>query len=497
MRKVAFVIGIEEYLDKNINSVGFAQNDVLEIVDTLKRIGLAEDEITTLVSKGATKTVINSKLNRLISSLTEEDIIYFYYAGHGFSKDNINYITCYDTLLDDSVKTSIALQDIIKQFKESTNKKSILFIDSCSSGLPLDTSSRGLYSHLSEEELSKFLFDAEGCICFSACKDDEESHSHQSIKHGIWSFHVIQALSGNAPTALENGNIITPASLQNYLSIEVPLTLRRLKIPGYIQTPWMNGALSRDMLIADVGHIVNEKKQKKAPIVRQLKNAIISSVKIESVRSLSGFVKGSHKVPNEANGATQRFIENISKNEIKDIVNDIHNGLRKYLKYKRRDIEVSLDMGNASISAPHFEYHVEVTIDQDDPSKVTFHEFIQNISDGYIILSDAFNSAFEHGFNSIKFFFQDNISIKDTIDSLEEIDDSKFELKYDASYTKIEINIDGYNADIIIESDKLVISVIRPVAPKILLPIIEDGLKHINSKEQLKMLPLIGEDDGT
>lgn len=497
MRRVAFIVGVQDYLDKTIDSVVYAENDVNEISKALVRLGLAPRDITTLVSAQATKTVIDSRLSKTIKSLSKDDVFYLYYAGHGFAENNTNYITCHDTQLNDLANTSIPLQDILTQLKESDVKQSVIFIDACESGLPIDTSIRRMYSHMSEEELEEFLAKAEGTICFSACKADEGSYSHPKIKHGVWSYHVIQALSGDAPEALVNRKTITPASLQNYLSKQVPLTLRTLKSSMDTQTPWMCGAMSRDLLIADVGDILEARQSKKAPLANQLKKGTISNMYVESVRSLSGFRKGSHSVPNQASGATQSFVEDISEVEIREALDTVHAGIRKHLKYKRSDLKVSYASGSASIIGPHFNYHVEVTINEDDPSKVTFHEFIENISDGQIIMSDQFDSAFNSGFNSVDFVFEDEIDIAGIIDKLEDSEDSSCSLDYDSTLTMLKVSIEGFPAEIVIEPDRLRIVVQRPVAPRKLLPLVEEGLKQVTSRESFALLPLIDEEETT
>jgi hypothetical protein len=497
MRRVAFIVGIQDYLDKTIGSVDFAENDVIGIANALVQLGLAASDITTLVSGQATKTVIESRLGKIIKSLSKDDVFYLYYAGHGFAENNTNYITCHDTQLNDMANTSIPLHDILRQLKESEIKQSVIFIDACESGLPLDSSMRRMYSGMSEEELDEFLAEAEGTICFSACKADEGSYSHAKIKHGVWSYHVIRALSGDAPEALVNRKAITPTSLQNYLSKQVPLSLRTLRSSGDTQTPWMCGAMSRDLLIADVGEILEARQNKKAPLANQLKKGTISSMYVKSVRSLSGFRKGSHTVPNQVSGTTQSFVEDISKDEIRGALDAVHVGIRKHLKYKRADLKVSCDGGSASIITPDFDYHVEVTINEDDPSTVTFHEFIENISDGHIIMSDKFDSAFNSGFNSVDFIFEDEIDIDVIIDKLEDLEDSSLHLDYDSTSTIVKISIDNFPAEIVVEPDRMRIVVQRPIAPRKLLPLVEEGLKQVTSRESFALLPLIDENEGT
>ena len=44
--------------------------------------------------------------------------------------------------------------------------------------------------------------------------------------HGIWTFHLIQALQGDAERAIDRERFITGDSLKNYLSLAVPIYIR-------------------------------------------------------------------------------------------------------------------------------------------------------------------------------------------------------------------------------------------------------------------------------
>ena len=73
------------------------------------------------------------------------------------------------------------------------------------------------------------------------------------LKQGIWAHHLIEALSGQAPLALENGRLLTAGSLRDYLSEEVPRTLRKTFEDARTQTPTLYGKPGREFVVADVG----------------------------------------------------------------------------------------------------------------------------------------------------------------------------------------------------------------------------------------------------
>ena len=91
-RRLAILIAGENYHDKHIKPVrgsdalGFAQ--ALELGDPLDKV--------QLISAGATHASISSKVRQNVNTLTGDDELFLFYAGHGFSKNGHNFITCYD-----------------------------------------------------------------------------------------------------------------------------------------------------------------------------------------------------------------------------------------------------------------------------------------------------------------------------------------------------------------------------------------------------------------
>lgn len=249
MAKLAFLVAIEQFSDPKVRPVPYAENDVRKLGTALYDLGY---ETIMLVNIGATKAAIVSKLKKAIRRLGPKDTFCMFVASHGFSENGRNYIACHDTLADDLAGTSLSLQRILELLRKSSCRRSILFVDACETGVEIDESMRGIVAELAEDQLRESFEQAEFCMGFAACKADQKSHSSSRLQHGIWSYHLIRALSGQAPAATDGKQRITATSLQNYLSFEVPREVVLDRGHGAIQTPWVFGSLSRDFAIADL-----------------------------------------------------------------------------------------------------------------------------------------------------------------------------------------------------------------------------------------------------
>ena len=61
---------------------------------------------------------------------------------------------------------------------------------------------------MTDEEFKDFFKDSEYHIAFASCQIDQYSYSSNILKHGIWSYYIIEALKGESPDALEKKRFI-------------------------------------------------------------------------------------------------------------------------------------------------------------------------------------------------------------------------------------------------------------------------------------------------
>ncbi len=110
-RRLAILIAVEKYHDKRIKPVQFAEADAMGFAQALE-LGGTLDKIP-LLSAGATHSQIKSKVRQHVKTLTADDELILFYAGHGFSNKGHNYLTCHDTDYDDLENTSINLRQLL------------------------------------------------------------------------------------------------------------------------------------------------------------------------------------------------------------------------------------------------------------------------------------------------------------------------------------------------------------------------------------------------
>lgn len=491
MRQVAVLIAVEQYADTRISRVKYAQADAQELGTALQEHGFAQADQTILVDVAATKASVESRVRKVIAGLTKEDVLYFYYAGHGFARNGCNFVTCFDTSLDDLENTSIRIEWLFGEFRHCACNRVVLFLDSCESGMLASTDVRGIYTDLTEDELKEFFRKAEHCVCFAACKPGQYSYPADKLKHGIWTYHLIEALSANAPGALERGKLLTSSSLQNHLTTHVPRTLRATVTGTAVQTPWFYGALSSEFLIADVGPILDKRRAAANPGAKQLQRVRLYVEQQLPVRRLSGFKK-THRVPDRVNDATKAFVAGIADEDVSGDLDAVHDALRSAFSFKRKDLDTQLAEGGGSIITPYFDYEVTVSLNPDDPSEALWTRQIVNIREPDKVLTDDFEKAFRGMFDTLEFASGKTVDIASIVDQIEDLDHHAITVNYDKSLDWCTISVNGMDSVIRITRDSISIVQPRRGSPRLLIDSFFQIQKRLIDTHQIKHLPFDG-----
>jgi HEAT repeat protein len=226
----AAVIGINSY--PNARSLKYAVNDALAFKDYLKNyIGLPEEQIFFLTDQEATKdnilSLLGTKLKRMASP---EDTVIIFYAGHGaVETDPSNpdgdgfekYLLPFDADLNDLFASSISMDEVRKIFNRISAERLIFIADTCYSGASggrtmVTSKTRANLSDSFYERISK----GKGRVIISSCSANEISKEDDNLQHGIFSYHMLEGLKGNADQ--DGDGIITVSELFSYISRTVP-----------------------------------------------------------------------------------------------------------------------------------------------------------------------------------------------------------------------------------------------------------------------------------
>ncbi len=237
----ALLVGIGNYQSDYVNELKFTSKDAQGIRDILIQKGsFGEDHIRLLTDDQATKQNIVAGLNWLADKSKPDDLVIIFHAGHGYycedkdgdeksrdpsGKDIYDeMLVTYDT---DVLKPETGLIDdefsnLIKRIK---SQNLIILFDTCHSGgaalsATMARADRDPDLPPEEEMGTEADLDRQGSFLLTASRPSEYSWASTKLAHGVFTYHLLKALNGEAD---ENGDgEIAIQEARDYINANVP-----------------------------------------------------------------------------------------------------------------------------------------------------------------------------------------------------------------------------------------------------------------------------------
>lgn len=199
-------------------------------------------------------------------------------------------------------------------------------------------------------------------------------------------------------------------------------------------------------------------------------NVALISEQSTLVRTLSGFRKKNHTVPDECNDRTQAFVGKLAFEEIGQDLDSRFTQFRKDLGFKRVDLKVSdPDSGLGAISTPWFDYRITVTQASDDPQTAVLRREVSDFRDTKAMLSSEFATVFGTLFNTLEFEPPEPIDMEAFIDSMEDRSDSDLTVEFDRTATWCQVATQRIPGTLSVQTDCIALITAQPELPARLL----------------------------
>lgn len=295
----------------------------------------------------------------------------------------------------------------------------MLFLDSCHSGMPTQNVMRSIVSEFSPDELKAFCKDSDFHVGFASCKVDEYSWPSTALKHGIWTHCIVQALTGKAKGAFEKGELITKSSLADYLSIEVPSEIQKVRKANEVQTPCSFGNATKAFIVANLEPLLTQSRTMNSVVTQGLGKGFLKGSKFGRIDKLLGFAKGRHRVPDKVHRAANSFVESIGAEEVTQIANDLHDEIKGAYDFTRKQLRMENSGGSATITTPDF--RVDITIDQasDEAAHYRILVEVSEFRSPSVLTTEEFDKVFSGHCDTLVVQFEKPASVEDKIDEIE------------------------------------------------------------------------------
>lgn len=209
-------IGINQYKSKRVRDLRYAVNDARDFFYLITENFPSITSKVLLIDQAATKSRIRFEIQKLFENKKSDDLVFFFYAGHGTRNF---YLSSYNTSIDSIVPSSVDMSIIQQMFDECDAGRVFFFLDCCFSGgmtediITLRKQVESTFGDSPDYFHSRFIdnsppipvmkgidilqgFLGENKGFITACNEEQQAQEHDSIKHGIFTFQLLNMLKG-------------------------------------------------------------------------------------------------------------------------------------------------------------------------------------------------------------------------------------------------------------------------------------------------------------
>jgi len=166
-----------------------------------------------------------------------------------------------------------------------------------------------------------------------------------------------------------------------------------------------------------------------------------------AVKTLAGFRKGHHTVPDAANAVTQAFLGKICAAELGAEAEDLFQRVRTGLGYKRKDLGLSLTPPTAVLSARDFTVDFGYALDEQDPSRYVVTRALHGLRNAELARTEELAALFAGAFSEISFGLRKGARVEAVIDLIEHLDgEGGLSVDYPADCRECHIRVAGVAA---------------------------------------------------
>ena len=246
-KRYALIIGVDQYADTQITTLGGASNDAKALANALIRhAGFPGEQVTVLASdqpaeRQPTRGNILRRLSNMAAVVPPDGLILVSFAGHGVERGGHAFLLPSDSQVSNDVElleqTAINVSQIRDRIKRIGVRQVLMILDACrndpvgraNADNPLTAAyTRGFNFDLRNHEVQAFA-------TLYATEVGHRAYEYKEKKQGYFTWILVEALGGGA--ANEKGEV-TLAGLVKYLQERVPKRVLQDLGPGKDQKPF-------------------------------------------------------------------------------------------------------------------------------------------------------------------------------------------------------------------------------------------------------------------
>jgi hypothetical protein len=188
------------------------------------------------------------------------------------------------------------------------------------------------------------------------------------------------------------------------------------------------------------------------------------------VKSLPGFDKSRHTVPDAVNPATSGFLARLCAPELADEAERVFQRARAALGYKRKDLALDVTSPAAVLTAKDFAFEIGYELNGRAPDEFVVTRTLHQLSNAQLALRPEFDELFAGQFGEVGFLLKKGVRVEAVIDAVEALDDEGgLTVDYPSDCRTCTLNVEGVDAAVVCDGASLAMTFPRQGSPRELL----------------------------
>lgn len=190
-------------------------------------------------------------------------------------------------------------------------------------------------------------------------------------------------------------------------------------------------------------------------------------------KSLHGFDKSRHTVPDAVNNATSGFLAKLCAHELAEEAEGFFQRTKDALSYKRKDFSLDVTSPLAVLSAKDFTLEIGYALDDADPSSYAITRTLHSIKNGELVRVAEFNELFAGQFSAISFALKKGVRVEAVIDAVEGLepdeedpDAARLRVDYPSDCRDCTLTMEGVDASVVCDGATLEMRFSRNGSPR-------------------------------
>lgn len=187
-----------------------------------------------------------------------------------------------------------------------------------------------------------------------------------------------------------------------------------------------------------------------------------------AVKTLRGFDKSRHSVPDAVNAATTAFLARLCAAELAEEAEGMFQRARAALGYKRAGIALEVGAGAATLTTKDFCWELVYALEERDPARYVLARSLHGLRSADLVRLEAFDTLFAGQFDAVVFELARGVRVEAVIDAVEALDpaaEGALAVLYPSDCSRCELTVPGVAARVECDGATLALRLPRAGSP--------------------------------